>query len=270
MPDRSHAGENRDSPEHIPLRGPVLRHALEALGVEFPPTGGGVTDHGALTGLPDDDHPQYAKVAAGAFTTLAPTSAVAAAGGTNELVRQVELDATVVSINDNVDTLVAEVYATIDAKPTSAWTAVSLSSTFSTTSTSNTSVTGLLFTPKASKSYVFEAYLMLRADVATTGPRPGVSMPTGLTDGAYEITAPNSNTSIAFRNQGALGSAQNAASSGVPTTTDSYMARITGIVIAGSSVSGNVQVTLASEVAASQVHMRAGSVLLYREIPALP
>lgn len=54
--------------------------------------GGGVTDHGALTGLSDDDHPQYAKVAAGAFTTVAPTSAVAAANGTNELVRAVEVD----------------------------------------------------------------------------------------------------------------------------------------------------------------------------------
>lgn len=55
--------------------------------------GGGVTDHGALTGLADNDHPQYALVAAGAFTTAAPTSAVAGAIGTNELARMVEVDA---------------------------------------------------------------------------------------------------------------------------------------------------------------------------------
>jgi hypothetical protein len=39
-----------------------------------------------------DPHPGYALEAAGAFTTLAPTSAVAAANGTNELVRAVEVD----------------------------------------------------------------------------------------------------------------------------------------------------------------------------------
>jgi sugar lactone lactonase YvrE len=32
------------------------------------PSGGGVTDHGALTGLSDDDHPQYAKLAGETFT----------------------------------------------------------------------------------------------------------------------------------------------------------------------------------------------------------
>ena len=55
--------------------------------------GGGATDHGALTGLGDLDHPQYAQVAAGAFTTTAPTSAVAATTGTNELARIVEVEA---------------------------------------------------------------------------------------------------------------------------------------------------------------------------------
>jgi hypothetical protein len=42
-------------------------------------TGGGVTDHGALTGLGDDDHPQYILAAGdsmtGALNVLAPTTA---------------------------------------------------------------------------------------------------------------------------------------------------------------------------------------------------
>lgn len=64
--------------------------------------GSGVTDHGALTGLADDDHPQYAKVTAGAFTTTAPTSAVGATPGSNGLTRAVEVDAAISSLTGTV------------------------------------------------------------------------------------------------------------------------------------------------------------------------
>ena len=40
-----------------------LEREVERLQKWERPTGGGVTDHGALTGLADDDHPQYLKVA---------------------------------------------------------------------------------------------------------------------------------------------------------------------------------------------------------------
>lgn len=54
-------------------------------------------DHGGLAGLGDNDHPQYARVAAGAFTTVAPTSAVAASAST-DLVRYNEMQAALVAL----------------------------------------------------------------------------------------------------------------------------------------------------------------------------
>lgn len=145
------------------------------------------------------------------------------------------------------------------------WTKVVLGSDFVNSTTANSSVTGLAFTPAANKTYLVEGYFFLRSAAVTTGPRPGCSWPSGLSDGAVKITVPNSNTALAFRMQGAL-TTQNAASTGVPTTTDSYLGRLTAIVKTGASPSGNFQITLASEVGASAVTMRAGSFLLYREV----
>lgn len=80
-----------DLPGLVPSsKGVTSTHVLQAGGT-WAASSGGVTDHGALTGLSDDDHPQYARVEAGAFTTAAPTSAVAATTG-NELVRYTEFD----------------------------------------------------------------------------------------------------------------------------------------------------------------------------------
>lgn len=145
------------------------------------------------------------------------------------------------------------------------WTHVILGTDFSNSTTSNNAVTGLSFTPAANKRYLVEMFLLLRTAAATTGPRPGISWPSGLTDGASEVFAPNSNTAFASRLQGAL-TTQNAASTGLPTTTDSYLATGTAYFITGASPSGSFRVTLASEVAASAVTVRAGSFMRYREI----
>lgn len=149
--------------------------------------------------------------------------------------------------------------------PSDPWTYVSLGTDFSTSGTANANVTGLAFTPAANKLYAVEGRLLLRSAAATTGPRPGIAWPTGLDDGASQITAPNSNTALAFRAQGAK-TTQNAASTGVPTTTDSYLAILDAVVDTGASPSGNFQITLASEIAASLVTMRAGSFIRYREL----
>lgn len=63
----------------------------------------GTTDHGALTGLPDDDHPQYAKVAAGAFTT-APLSSAATPVGSTDVARLQEVGDAIVTMAFYVDT----------------------------------------------------------------------------------------------------------------------------------------------------------------------
>lgn len=54
--------------------------------------GGGVTDHGALSGLGDDDHTQYVRVDGTRAFTAAPSSNVAATLD-NHLIRKAELDA---------------------------------------------------------------------------------------------------------------------------------------------------------------------------------
>lgn len=102
--DRNNAGENRDKPERLPIDGHALRKAMERvlLDLGYAP-GGGVTDHGALTGLPDDDHPQYAKVAAGAFTT-SPLSSAATPVGSTDVARMQEVGDAIVTMGTYVDT----------------------------------------------------------------------------------------------------------------------------------------------------------------------
>lgn len=104
-----------------------------------------------------------------------------------------------------------------------------------------------------------------RTATATTGPRPGIAYPTGLTDAGSYIQAVNSNTAAAYRFQGAI-STQNAASTGLPTTTDSYLAIAEAVLIVGASPSGNFQITLASETSGVSVTMKAGSFIQYRTI----
>lgn len=164
---------------------------------------------------------------------------------------------------------VAEVEAVstdIAALTDESWTNAILGSDFTTTSDSNTNVTGLSFTPAANTTYLVESYCLLRTATAIVGPRPGMSTPSGC-DGAYNVMVPNSNTEMAFQAQGEMGAApENAASVGVPLTTASYLGIITAVIVTGSSPSGDVQVTLASAVAGTSVTMRSGSFLRYRTI----
>lgn len=145
------------------------------------------------------------------------------------------------------------------------WTNVILGADFTISTTANNNVTGLAFTPTASKRYLVEGVLLMRTATATTGPRPGIAWPTGLDDGASYIFAPSSNTASVQRWQGAK-TTQNAASTGLPTTVDSYLADVRAYFITGASPSGAFQITLASETAAVNVTIKAGSFIRYREV----
>jgi hypothetical protein len=145
------------------------------------------------------------------------------------------------------------------------WTVVKLDSHFSTTSASNTNVTGFNFTPAANLQYVVEGMFLLRTATATVGARPGIAWPTGLSDQGARVEAPNSATAVAIRIWGAA-TTQNAASTGLPTTADSHLAFLLATLICGASPSGNFQITLASETAGTSVTMRAGSFIRYRTI----
>ena len=80
------------------------------------------------------------------------------------------------------------------------------------------------------------------------------------------IDAADGATALAVLNA-PVGTAGNAASTGLPGTTESYPARLQStLVMGGGSPSGNFQITLASETAGTDVTMRAGSWIRYREI----
>lgn len=145
------------------------------------------------------------------------------------------------------------------------WTVILLANDFTTTSGTAVAVTGLAFTPTTNKRYEFEAKLRLRTATTTIGARPGLTWPTGLTDGGVGIWAPNSATAEAIARQPA-GTAAVAASTGLPNTTASWPGFISGEFLAGASPSGNVQVTLNAETAGTTVTMKAGSFLRYREV----
>lgn len=143
------------------------------------------------------------------------------------------------------------------------WNYIKLASDFVTGSASAVDVTGLNFTPAANTSYEFEAYLLTRTATATVGPRPGVAWPTGLTDGATTISQPSS-ASASVAQHGNISAAVLAPVGGVPSTNGSWLATVRGFLIAGASPSGTLRIQLASETAATNVTIKAGSFLRYR------
>lgn len=144
------------------------------------------------------------------------------------------------------------------------WVYVALSSDFPTTSSSNTNVTGLAFTPSANLRYHIEGYFLLRTATATVGARPGIAWPAGYSDGAAYMQAPNSLTAIAMQMNAPAAGTANAASTGLPVVARSYAGQMQAILMMGASPSGSFQVTLASETNGTSVTMAAGSFIRYR------
>lgn len=145
------------------------------------------------------------------------------------------------------------------------WVYVILASDFVTSSATAVPVTGLQFTPAANKKYEFEGKFMFRTATATVGPRPGLAWPTGMTDGIASLWMTSSATAQLIAN-GNIATALLIAVGGVPTTTGSWPAFLEGLVVAGASPSGTVKVNLASETAGTNVTMKAGSFIKYREV----
>ncbi len=163
--------------------------------------------------------------------------------------------------NDTLNTIT--VSATSGADP---WTYIKLGSDFVTSSATAVNVTSLAFTPDVSSTYVVEAYFLLRTTTATVGPRPGIAWPlSGVTDGAGDIQTTSAAGTNVFQN-GSAAAAILAPVGGLPNTTASWPAIARAVFTTGASVSGNFRIQLASETAGTNVTMRAGSYLRYREI----
>ena len=142
------------------------------------------------------------------------------------------------------------------------WTYVKLASDF-TTSLATAQNSLLLFTPAANLNYEFEAVLMIRTATATVNPRVGLAWPIGLTDGVAEIRESQTATTL-LSTYGNINAALLSAVGGLPNATQSWPVFIRGMLISGISPSGSLVVQLASETAATNVTIKAGSFIKYR------
>lgn len=148
-----------------------------------------------------------------------------------------------------------------DARP---WTYVILGSDFEVTTTTNSNITGLFFTPEANLRYEVEGRFFLQAAATTTGARPGISWPAGgVSQNSAWMMSGSSATAFTSRIWGNTSTA-NAASTGVAVANEGQYGQLQALVVMGGSPSGNFQITLASEVAASAARMMTNSFIRYR------
>lgn len=144
------------------------------------------------------------------------------------------------------------------------WTYVKLAETAITTVTQNT-VTALGFTPAANSHYIFEGMLFLQTAATTTGARPGIAWPTGTTQDSAWMLAPNNATGFVSRFWGVPNTA-NAAATAIAVANEGLHGRFEGQFITGASTSGNLAITIASEIAGSEARIMANSWIRYRTI----
>lgn len=144
------------------------------------------------------------------------------------------------------------------------WTYVKLTANFLNSTTTNTSSL-LRFTPEANSFYEVEGKLFLQSAATTTGPRPGISWPTGTTQEAAWMMAPSSATAFISRFWGAPTTA-NAASTGVAIANEGLYGQVKAMFLTGATPAGNWTITLASEISASESRIMANSFIRYRKI----
>lgn len=149
--------------------------------------------------------------------------------------------------------------------PAGGWTYVRLTADLSTTMTGATD-SALAFTPVANVDYEIEARLLVRSAATTTGPKVGVAVPASA-DHAFVITEPGA-TAVAesLLHVPSTSTAAANAAAAWPTANASYLCEVRGLYRAAASTSGNVRITLASEVLLSAVTLKAGSFLRYRRL----
>ncbi len=140
------------------------------------------------------------------------------------------------------------------------WTDVILDGDFTTSSATAQDI-GLAFTPAANKQYEIHAKLRLRTADVLVGARPGIAWPTGLTDGTAMIHAGAAAPTI-----GNIAAPLLATALILGSTTDSWPCILHAELSAGASPSGTFKLQLASGTALTNVTVKAGSFLRYREV----
>lgn len=200
------------------------------------PLGGsavGITDHGALTGLSDDDHRQYLNETRGDIR-YAPLSHVGS-GGLSEHDLATEFVAGFLDPNDKV------ILNDISER---SWTWMESSLDFSTSSTVATT-TPFSFTPIASKSYCVEGQLLLETNSISAGPVISLEFPTDVTKGMISLkAASSSSTEVMYH--GTPDDPAELAVSGIPANTP-LPAWLQIYFTTGSSPTGDFSVLLSTE-----------------------
>jgi hypothetical protein len=130
--------------------------------------------------------------------------------------------------------------------------------------TALTNTTGLSFAVTANTTYLFAAYIVFRSAALTTGLRLGATVPTFNTY-AGTVRIPIAADAAAAAWHGSLTtSGDSVVGSGVEAINTDYVAVVHGILVP--SANGTFQLQHASEVAASNVTIRRGSVLTYQTL----
>jgi hypothetical protein len=153
---------------------------------------------------------------------------------------------------------------------TNEWTTVRLSSQFTTTdSTLATAITNLYFTPAANTIYEFQAILIVQTVQSASVARAGLGWATGLTDGVatiQEAVSIGNGTSLYKDATGNISAPLRVATGSMLQNT-SFIVRVYGLIRAGATPSGNVQLYLCAETNGQQCSAEIGSFLKYRIIP---
>jgi hypothetical protein len=150
--------------------------------------------------------------------------------------------------------------------------AVKLSADATTTSATAVDITGLAFIPAANKTYWVEAMLLIQHSTLASNFKIGISWPTGLVMGRviFGHTARLSLNDTVWRNgdedQAEVTSAATYLSGGLSLGSNTFrLMRISGIVVAGATPSGSVQLRFAANGTTTST-VGAGSFLAYAEI----
>jgi len=142
------------------------------------------------------------------------------------------------------------------------WTYVTLSSN-ELNSTTAAVTTALQFSPAASTRYEIEGRFFLQSAATTTGVRWGLVWPSGLTQNAAWGVSPNTLVAFTSRFWGNT-TAQAVLATGIGVINDDFYGQLQALMVVGASPGGVFGVTLASEIAASEVRIMQNSFIRYR------
>lgn len=216
---------------------------------------GALSDHGSLTGLADDDHPQYQNQSRGdaRYAQLGHTHPLTSLNQSGAATGQ--------TLIWNGTAWVPITYATGTITTSRA----RMTSTQASSSTTLADVTQLALAMVANGVYKIDCFVTFQSAATTTGLNLGIVTPSGCRN-MVEIVVPitsnaaSSQLRTIFPNAAIAANLGNVIGTGVQAITSNHTARISGI-IANGATAGNCQIQFATEVASSAITLQIGSEL---------